>query len=62
MTLQLIARAMHGLLDGTLPIADHFPTMGGPTTGATCAVCHLAIPRNSLVIEVTVGTDTPRSL
>ena len=62
MNLQLMDRAMHGLLDGSLPIADHFPTVGGPTTGAMCAVCHLKVPRDSLVIEVTVGTDTPRSL
>lgn len=62
MNRELMDRAMRGLLDGTLPIADHFPTMGGPTTGATCAVCHLEISRASLVIEVSVGKEKPRSL
>ncbi len=47
----LVARARHGLRDGTLPVSDT-TVCGTKSAGATCFVCNETISAGSTMIEL----------
>lgn len=51
MKLDLVDRARHSLLDGTLP-SDHLKIFGGRGSGATCSLCGEAITPEMAEIEL----------
>ncbi len=62
MNAELLQRAREALIKGALPPAENVTTLGGPTSGATCAVCDERIPPNGMVIEVVLNSEPGRSL